>query len=65
LEPSVSSGDDIVWFGFPCERLGAVGIVFADEAIDGSLEVDDGMEDPVFETTARQLCEEAFNGIEP
>jgi hypothetical protein len=65
LEPSVSSRDDIVGVGFPDERLGVVGIVFADKPIDGGLEIDDGMEDAVLEPPPRQLGEEALDGIEP
>ena len=65
MEPSVSGGDDVVWIGFPDEGLGAFCVVLADEAIDGSLEIDDGMEDAVLEPPARQLGEEALDGIEP
>jgi hypothetical protein len=43
LEPSVSCGDDFVGIGFPDEWLG-LGIVLGDEAVDGGLQVDDGME---------------------
>ncbi len=39
--------------------------MFLDEAVDGGLEVDDGVEDAVFQAAARQLGEEAFDGVEP
>jgi hypothetical protein len=47
LEPSVSCGDNIIGVGIPGEGLGACGIIFADEAIDGGLEIDDGIEDAI------------------
>jgi hypothetical protein len=65
LEPSISCGDNVLWIGFPDEWLGLVGVVLFDEAVDGSLEIDDGMEDAVFEPPPGQFGEEAFDGIEP
>ena len=41
------------------------GVVFADEPIDGGLEIDDGMEDAVLEPAPGQFGEEALDGIEP
>jgi hypothetical protein len=49
LEPTVSGGDDGIGIGFPGEWFRVVGIVFADEAVDGGLEIDDGTEDAVLE----------------
>jgi hypothetical protein len=62
LEPSVSGGDDIIWIGFPDEWLWVAGIVFVDEAVDGGLEVDDGMEDAVREPAPGKFGEEALEG---
>ena len=36
-----------------------------DEAVDGGLEINDGMEDAVFEPTSREFCEETLDGGEP
>ena len=44
---------------FPAARIS--GIVFVDEAVDGGLEIDDGMEDAVLEPTSREFCEEIPN----
>ena len=65
MEPSVSGGDDGVRVGFPDEGLRVFGIVFADEAVDGGLEIDDGMEDAVIEPAPGELGEEALYGVEP
>ena len=54
-----------MWFGPPDEWLWFVGVVFFDEAVDGGLEIDDGMKDAVLEPSAGQFGEEAFDGIEP
>ncbi len=34
-----------------------------DEAVNGGLKIDDGAEDPVLQASARQLCEEALDGV--
>jgi hypothetical protein len=39
----------MIGVGFPDEWLWVVGIVFPNEAVDGGLEIDDGMEDAVLE----------------
>ena len=65
LEPSVSCSDDFVGVGLPDEGFGVCGIVFANETVDGGLEIDKRMEDAVLEPPARELCEEALDGIEP
>jgi len=39
--------------------------VLGDEAVDGGLEIDEGVEDAVLQPAARQLGEEAFDGTEP
>ena len=65
LEPSVWGCDDVVGVGFPYEWLWVGRIVFADEAVDCGLEIDDGMEDAVLEPPPGEFCEEALDGIEP
>jgi len=64
LEPSIDSGDDFIWIGFPVEGFGVL-IMFLDEAIDRILQVNEGVEHAVFEPSARQFGEEALNGIQP
>jgi hypothetical protein len=64
LVPATDSGDDFVRIGFPDERFG-IAIMFADKAIDGGLQIDDGMKDAIFQTPAGQLGKEALDGIEP
>jgi hypothetical protein len=44
----VSDGDDLVRGGASVERLGFGGAIFGDEAIDGSLQVNDRGEYPMF-----------------
>ena len=65
LEPSVSGGDDVVGIGAPDEWLGFGDVVLGDEAVDGSLQVDDRMEHAVLEPTPRQFCEEPFHRVQP
>jgi hypothetical protein len=62
--PTIGGGDDFVWIGGPDEGLWLL-VVVGDEAIDGGLEIDDRMEDPILESAPRQLGEEALDGIEP
>jgi hypothetical protein len=42
--PSFDGGDDFVGVGCPYEGFG-LGIGFCNEAVDGGLEIDDGVED--------------------
>jgi len=65
LEPSVSCCDDVIGVGFPDEWLWVGGIVFADEAVDGGLEIDDGLEDAVLEPAPREFGEEIGNRMSP
>ena len=62
--PSFEGGDDLVWVGFPDERLWGL-VVLLDEAVDGRLEIDGGVEDAMFEPSAGELGGEAFDGIQP
>ena len=65
MEPAVTCGDDFVGVRPPDEGFWIAGIVFSDEAIDGGLEVDEGMEDAVLEPAPRELCEEPLDSVEP
>ncbi len=64
MVPSFDGGDDLVWIGGPGEGLGVL-VCFGDEAIDGSVEVDEGMEDTTLEAPFCEFGEEAFDGVEP
>src|SRR3546814_10860201 len=64
LMPASDGGDDGVGIGGPGEGLG-FGVVLAHEAVDGGLEVDDGVEDAALEPSPGELGEEAFDSIEP
>ena len=58
-------GDNVIGIGAPDEGFCIADVVFADEAIDGGLEVDDGVEDAVLEPSCHQLGEEAFDRVQP
>ena len=62
--PTLHSGDDFVGICGPDKGLW-VGILLGDEAVDGGLQVDDGVEDAAFEPLFGKFCEEAFNSVEP
>lgn len=64
LVPSFDGGDNFVWVCGPCEAFRLV-VVLGEEAIDGSLEVNDGVEDTAFQATFGEFGKEAFDGIEP
>jgi hypothetical protein len=64
LEPSVSRCDDLVRVGFPDKGVG-LAIVFGDEAIDGGLKVDEGMEDAALQSSPGKFGKEALDRIEP
>jgi hypothetical protein len=42
-----------------------IGVCLGDEVVDGDLQVNDGPEHASLEATARELGEEAFDGVEP
>ena len=65
MEPTVSGCDDIVWVCFPDKWLGVADIVVGDEAVDGSLQVDQRMEDAMLEPTPGQLGEETLDSVQP
>ena len=62
--PAPDGGDDFVGISSPDERAWLL-IMLVDEAVDGGLKVDDGVEDAVFQAPSGQLCEEALDGVEP
>ena len=64
LVPSPDGCDDGVGIGGPGEGAGFC-VVLVDEAVDGGLEVDDGVEDAAPEPPLGELGEEAFDGIQP
>ena len=61
--PAFDGGDDFVGIGGPDEGF-RLPVVLGEIAIDGGLEVDDGVEDATLETPLGQLGEEALNRIE-
>ena len=62
--PAFDSGEDALWIGGPDEGF-RIGVGLGDEAVDGELQVNDGLEDAAFEALARKLGEEALDGVEP
>jgi hypothetical protein len=64
LVPASDSGDDAVWICGPGEGLRII-VSLGKEAIDGSLQVDDGSEDVPFQSAAGEFGEEVLDGIEP
>ena len=62
--PTFHGGDDVVWVGGPDEGLGPH-VVLVEEAVDGGLEVDEGMEDASLEASCGEPGEEALDGVQP
>ena len=62
--PAFNGGDDFVGISFPDEWCRFIVMLF-DEAIDGRLEVADGLKDAVLQSSACQFCEEALDGVQP
>ena len=65
MEPSVSGGDNFVWVGLPDEGFRLVIIVLPDEAVDGGLQIDNGIEHAVFQSSPGQFGKEPLDGIQP
>ena len=62
--PAPDGGDDSVGVGGPFKGFGhLVGVL--DEAIDGGLEVDDGLENAAFQSPLGEFGEEALHGVDP
>jgi hypothetical protein len=64
LLPAFDSSEHAFWVRGPSEGFG-ISIGICDEAVDGELQVDDGLEDAALEALARKLGEEALDGVEP
>ena len=62
--PAPDGSDDFVGIGGPGEGLGVI-VGFAQEGVDGGLEIDDRSEHAAFEAALAELGEEALHGIEP
>src|SRR3954470_8575677 len=62
--PAFGGCDDGLGSGPPAERLRAL-IVVLDEAVDGGLKGDQGVEHAALETSLGELGEEAFDGVQP
>ena len=62
--PALHGGEDAFWVGSPDEGFW-IGVGLGDEAVDSELQVNDGLEDAALEALARELGEEAFDGVEP
>lgn len=62
--PTLDGGDDVVGVSGPDEGFGFL-VVLGEIAVDGSLEVDDGVEDAALEAPLRQLGEEALERVAP
>ena len=55
--PTPDGIDDLVWIGGPSERLGLCCVVLDEEAVDGCLQVDEGMKHAAIQSSLRQFCE--------
>ena len=64
MVPSFHSGNDIVWIGSPSEGF-RIFVGFREEAIDGGLEVDEGVEDAALDPTSSEFGEETLDGVQP
>jgi hypothetical protein len=64
LVPSFDGSNDLIWVGGPGEGFG-VFVGFGDEAIDGGLEINEGVEDAALEPPSGEFGEEALDGVEP
>ena len=65
MEPLVSGSDDAVGVSGPSEWLRLGRVVLRNEAVDGGLEIDEGMKHPALQATPGQLGEEALDGVQP
>ncbi len=62
--PTFDSGEDPFWIGRPNEGFGVcVGI--GDEAVDGELQLNDGLKYAALEPLTRELGKKPFDSIEP
>ncbi len=63
--PTPDCIDDFVRIRGPSEWLGLGCVVLDEEAVDGCLQVDEGMEDAAIQSSLRQLRKEPLDGIQP
>ena len=64
MVPTPDGSDDFVGVGGPGERARIV-VGFAQEPVDGGLQIDDQAEDAALQSPFGELGEEALDGIEP
>ena len=64
MVPSFDSSDDFIRVGGPEKRFG-IFVGFDDEAIDGGLEINEGVEDATVKPPPGKFGEESFDGVEP
>ena len=62
--PAPDSGDNFVGICPPDEGTRFLVMLF-DETVDGSLQIDDGVEHAVFQAPPGEFCKETFDSIEP
>ena len=62
--PPFNSGEHSIWVGGPYEGFG-ISVCLCDEAVDGDLQINDRSKHAALEALARELGEEAFDGVEP
>lgn len=62
--PAPDGGDDFVWVCGPDERFGVI-VCLCDEAVDGDLKIDDGLEDTALQSALGKFGEEPFDRVEP
>lgn len=62
--PASDGSDYLFGVGLPGERF-RLAVMLLDEAVDGGLKVDDGVEHAVLQAPAGQLGEEALDGVDP
>ena len=64
MVPTFDGCDDFVWIGSPGKGFG-VFVCFCDEAVDSSLEIDEGVEDAAVEPPLGEFGKETFDSVEP
>lgn len=62
--PAIDSGEDACGIGGPDEGLWIIVVLF-DVAVDGGLQIDDGMKDAAFQSPLGECGEEGLDGVEP
>ena len=62
--PTPDCGDDFIGISAPDEGSRLL-IMLLDEAVDGGLEINDGVEDAVFQAATGQFGEEPLDRVQP